>query len=47
MHNQPELAHKFLAKIAKVTADYLNLQIAAGVNAIQIFDSWALALIME
>jgi len=44
IHNQPELAHKLLAKIAKVTADYLNLQIAAGVNAVQIFDSWALAL---
>lgn len=44
MHNQPEVAHKLLAKIAKVTAAYLNLQIAAGVNAIQIFDSWALAL---
>ncbi|WP_432712399.1 uroporphyrinogen decarboxylase [Pedobacter sp.] len=44
MHNKPEVAHKLLAKIAKVTADYLNLQIAAGVNAIQIFDSWALAL---
>lgn len=44
MHNHPDIAHKLLAKIAKVTADYLNLQIAAGVNAIQIFDSWALAL---
>ena len=44
IHNQPELAHRLLAKIAKVTADYLNLQIAAGVNAVQIFDSWALAL---
>ncbi|MGN7205468.1 uroporphyrinogen decarboxylase [Pedobacter sp. SAFR-022] len=44
IHNHPELAHRLLAKIAKVTADYLNLQIAAGVNALQIFDSWALAL---
>jgi uroporphyrinogen decarboxylase len=44
MHNQPEVAHKLLAKIAKVTADYLNLQIASGVNSVQIFDSWALAL---
>ncbi len=44
LHNQPEVAHKLLAKIAKVTADYLNLQIAAGVNAVQIFDSWAQAL---
>ncbi|MEJ7560669.1 MAG: uroporphyrinogen decarboxylase [Pedobacter sp.] len=44
IHNHPEIAHKLLAKIAKVTADYLNLQIAAGVNAVQLFDSWALAL---
>ncbi|PTQ95162.1 uroporphyrinogen decarboxylase [Mucilaginibacter yixingensis] len=44
LHNEPELAHQLLSKIAKVTADYLNLQIAAGVNAIQIFDSWAQAL---
>jgi uroporphyrinogen decarboxylase len=44
IHNHPEIAHKLLAKIAKVTADYLNLQITAGVNAVQIFDSWALAL---
>ncbi|WP_285010816.1 uroporphyrinogen decarboxylase [Pedobacter faecalis] len=44
IHNEPELAHRLLAKIARVTADYLNLQIAAGVNAVQIFDSWALAL---
>jgi uroporphyrinogen decarboxylase len=44
IHNHPEIAHKLLAKIAKVTVDYLNMQIAAGVNAVQIFDSWALAL---
>ncbi len=44
IHNHPALAHKLLAKIAKVTIDYLNLQINAGVNALQLFDSWALAL---
>lgn len=44
LHNEPDLSHRLLSKIAKVTADYLNLQIAAGVNAIQIFDSWAQAL---
>ncbi len=44
LHNEPEMAHKLLSKIADVTVDYLNLQIAAGVNAVQIFDSWALAL---
>jgi len=44
INNHPDLAHKLLSKIAKVTVDYLNMQIAAGVNAVQIFDSWALAL---
>ncbi|WP_295653843.1 uroporphyrinogen decarboxylase [uncultured Mucilaginibacter sp.] len=44
LHNEPEMAHKLLSKIAKVTIDYLNMQIAAGVNAVQLFDSWANAL---
>jgi uroporphyrinogen decarboxylase len=44
LHNEPEMAHQLLSKIATVTAEYLNMQIAAGVNAVQIFDSWAQAL---
>ena len=44
LHNDPKLAHFILAKIAKVTIDYLNMQIDAGVNALQLFDSWAQAL---
>ncbi|MFD0793388.1 uroporphyrinogen decarboxylase [Mucilaginibacter litoreus] len=44
LHNEPEMAHQLLSKIATVTANYLNLQIEAGVNAVQIFDSWAQAL---
>ncbi|PRY55058.1 uroporphyrinogen decarboxylase [Arcticibacter pallidicorallinus] len=44
IHNQPELAHQLLNKIADVTITYLNMQIDAGVNALQLFDSWALAL---
>lgn len=44
IHNHPDLAHQLLAKITQVTIDYMNLQIAAGVNALQLFDSWALAL---
>ncbi len=44
IHNQPALAHQLLQKIADVTVMYLNMQIAAGVNALQLFDSWALAL---
>src|SRR5690606_18965933 len=38
------LAHQLLQKIADVTINYLNMQIDAGVNAVQLFDSWALAL---
>jgi uroporphyrinogen decarboxylase len=44
LHNHPEMAHQLLSKIAQVTVDYLNLQIEAGVDAVQLFDSWATAL---
>jgi len=44
LNNQPELAHYILQKIADVTIEYLNMQVDAGVNALQLFDSWALAL---
>lgn len=47
LNNEPELAHNILKKITDVTVDYLNMQIAAGVNAVQLFDSWALALSWE
>lgn len=41
LHNEPVLAHELLSKIAKVTTDYLNMQIAAGADSLQLFDSWA------
>ncbi|HLT87519.1 MAG TPA: uroporphyrinogen decarboxylase [Sphingobacterium sp.] len=44
LNNEPALAHQLLQKIADVTISYLNMQIEAGVNAVQLFDSWALAL---
>ena len=44
LNNEPALAHLILQKVADVTVDYLNMQIDAGVNAVQLFDSWALAL---
>ncbi|SFT18743.1 uroporphyrinogen decarboxylase [Sphingobacterium wenxiniae] len=44
LNNEPALAHQILQKIADVTVAYLNMQIDAGVNALQLFDSWALAL---
>lgn len=47
LNNEPELAHRLLQKIADVTVTYLNMQIEAGVDALQLFDSWALALSWE
>ncbi len=44
LNNEPDLAHLILQKIADVTVEYLNMQITAGVNAVQLFDSWAQAL---
>lgn len=37
----PETFHKLLDRITQTTIEYLNMQIDAGVQAIQIFDSWA------
>ncbi|HDZ59071.1 MAG TPA: uroporphyrinogen decarboxylase, partial [Ignavibacteriales bacterium] len=41
IYNNPELAHKLLAMLTDAVADYLSAQIAAGADAIQIFDTWA------
>ena len=37
---QPELAHKLLQMITDTTIAYLKGQVAAGVDTIQLFDSW-------
>ncbi|MBX9705791.1 MAG: uroporphyrinogen decarboxylase [Gammaproteobacteria bacterium] len=39
-YRDPALLKKLLGKIAQATAAYLNAQIAAGVQAVQIFDTW-------
>ena len=36
----PELAQMLLSKITMITIEYLKLKIEAGVDAVQIFDSW-------
>ena len=40
MFDEPKLLHQLLDKNAKATAEYLKAQIAAGVNAVMIFDTW-------
>jgi uroporphyrinogen decarboxylase len=40
-YTQPEAARHLLDVITKSTIDYLNAQVQAGAQAIQVFDSWA------
>ena len=41
LYQQPEASHKLLQLITDSTIVYLKAQIAAGVNLLQLFDSWA------
>lgn len=45
--NQPVAAHKLLQKLTDASIDYLNAQIKAGANAVQVFDSWGGSLSPE
>ena len=40
MYGQPEAWQRLCEKFASVVADYLVAQIEAGVDAVQLFDSW-------
>jgi uroporphyrinogen decarboxylase len=40
MFNEPALLHKLLDKLAQSVASYLNAQIAAGAQAVMLFDTW-------
>ncbi len=44
MYSQPETWHMLLSRLTKLVSDYLLAQIEVGVDAVQIFDSWAGAL---
>ena len=44
MYSDPETWHALLAALADITAKFLEVQVAAGVAAVQLFDSWAGAL---
>lgn len=41
LYTQPQLAHQLLEKITQSTINYLQGQLEAGADLIQIFDSWA------
>ncbi len=40
MYGQPEAWHRLCERLSNVVADYLGAQIDAGVDAVQLFDSW-------
>jgi len=44
MFDRPDLLHRLLGKVADAVTAYLNAQIAAGAQAVQIFDTWGGAL---
>ena len=44
MYANPELLHKILAKVTEVVKLYMEKQIEAGIDVVQIFDSWAAAI---
>jgi uroporphyrinogen decarboxylase len=44
MKSEPAVWHALLGRIADYTLTFLNTQISAGVDAVQLFDSWAGAL---
>ena len=45
--SQPELAHRLLQMITDTTIDYLKAKVDAGVDAVQLFDSWGVLLSPE
>ena len=40
MFEEPQLMHRMLDKLAQSVAAYLNAQIAAGADAVMVFDTW-------
>ena len=44
MYSNPELLHKILRKVTDVVKIYMEKQIEAGADVVQIFDSWAAAI---
>jgi uroporphyrinogen decarboxylase len=41
MHNEPELWHALAGRLAGIARAFLEVQVAAGAAAVQLFDSWA------
>ena len=40
MYREPAAWHLLMERLAEATVDYVRMQVAAGVEAVQLFDSW-------
>src|SRR5256886_16697199 len=40
MYSTPRLWHSLLDRLADITISFLQIQVAAGASAVQLFDSW-------
>jgi len=40
MYGHPQLWHALLGRLADITISFLQIQVAAGASAVQLFDSW-------
>jgi uroporphyrinogen decarboxylase len=40
MYREPETWHRLMELLARITGEYLNMQIQAGADVVQLFDSW-------
>ena len=40
MHSDPDLWRALMSKLTETVSTYLRMQVRAGVNAVQLFDSW-------
>jgi len=47
LYEAPDMAHMLLDKLARSVTSYLNAQIEAGAQAVQVFDSWGGALAFD
>jgi uroporphyrinogen decarboxylase len=41
MYGEPDLWHELASRLAGISRTYLQVQVAAGASAVQLFDSWA------
>ena len=47
MYGQPELWADLMGRLADITIGFLQVQVAAGASAVQLFDSWAGSLSLD